>query len=135
VRNYFHVTLHRLRKTLGGTQWVQHSGEQYTLDAGMTVWFDAATFERDVTAGAAQLRRDGDATLLESAITLYRSDFLEAEAAGDWHLELRDRLRLKYEDALSALGPTHEAERWTEAGDCSARCRCDELDEEPTAAS
>ena len=62
VRNNFHVTLHRLRKTLGGTQWVKHSGEQYTLDAGMTVWFDAATFERDVTAGGpAQARWGYDA--------------------------------------------------------------------------
>ncbi len=131
VRNNFHVTLHRLRKTLGGTQWVRHSGEQYLLDTGMTVWFDATTFERDVTAGAARLRRDGDTTLLESAITLYGGDFLEHEAAGDWHLELRDRLRLKYENALSALADRHmKQERWIEAGDLWRKLiGRDELDE------
>ena len=131
VRNNFHVTLHRLRKTLGGTQWVTHSGEQYALGTSVTVEFDAATFERDVAGGLARLRKDGDAALLQSALALYRGDFLEHEAAGDWHLELRDRLRFKYADALTTLAERHmKEERWAEAGDTWRQLvGRDELDE------
>jgi non-specific serine/threonine protein kinase len=118
VRNNFHVALHRLRKTLGGAQWVTHSAGQYALDSSVAVQFDAATFERDVSAGLARLARDGDATLLESAVALYRGDFLEQETVGDWHLELRDRLRLGYLAGLTALAE-HDMrlERWAGAAD------------------
>jgi len=131
VRNSFHVTLHRLRKTLGGTQWVAHSGEQYALDTTLAVDFDAATFERDVVDGLVQLKRDDDAARLESALALYRGDFLEHEAAGDWHLDLRDRLRLKYEEALTALAEHHmKQEHWAEAGGTWRRLISrDDLDE------
>ena len=77
------------------------------------------------------LRRDGDADLLQSALALYRGDFLEHEAAGDWHLELRDRLRRKYLDALTTLAERHmKEERWAEAGDTWRKLvGRDELDE------
>jgi predicted ATPase/DNA-binding SARP family transcriptional activator len=118
VRNSFHVTLHRLRKTMGGPHWVTLSGDRYALDAGVTVEFDAATFEREVADGLARLKRDGDTAPLEAAIALYRGDFLEHEAVGDWHVALRDRLRLKYLSALTALADhAMRQERWAEAAD------------------
>jgi len=131
VRNNFHVMLHRLRKTLGGAEWVTLTHDQYALDAGVVVDFDAGRFERDVTAGLAQLKKDGDATLLEGALTLYDGDFLEHEVVGDWHLELRDRLRQKYVAALAALGERRmKQERWADAAEAWRRLVArDELDE------
>ena len=131
VRNNFHVALHRLRKGLGGAQWVTHAADQFALNSSVTVEFDAATFERNVAAGVSRLKKDGDAALLESALVLYRGDFLEQEAAGDWHLELRDRLRLKYGEALTALAERHmEQERWPDAADAWRKLIArDQLDE------
>ena len=131
VRNNFHVILHRLRKTLGGTHWVRLANEQYAVDPQAAVDFDASRFERDVTAGLARFKKNGDAALLESALTLYGGDFLENEVVGDWHLELRDRLRQKYVGALTALGERHmKEEHWPEAADAWRRLVArDELDE------
>src|SRR5438445_1404640 len=131
VRNSFHVTLHRLRKTLGGAHWVTLSSDQYAVDSRVVVDFDASRFERDATAGLARLRKDGDTTLLEEALTLYGGDFLEHEVVGDWHLELRDRLRHKYVGALVALGERHmKRERWADAAEAWRRLVArDELDE------
>ncbi|HET9386368.1 MAG TPA: BTAD domain-containing putative transcriptional regulator [Gemmatimonadales bacterium] len=131
VRNNFHVILHRLRKTLGGTQWVRLSNEQYAVDPQGAVDFDARRFERDVTAGLARFKNTGDATLLESALALYGGDFLANEVVGDWHLELRDRLRQKYVGALATLGERRmKEERWSEAAEAWRRLVAgDELDE------
>jgi DNA-binding SARP family transcriptional activator len=100
------------------------------LDPTVTVQFDATTFERDVDAALARLKREGlppassalqpgiGERLLESALALYRGDFLEHEGAGDWHLDLRDRLRLKYVAALTTLAERRMSqERWAEAAD------------------
>ncbi len=131
VRNNFHVTLHRLRKTLGGAHWVTLSNDQYAVDSRVVVDFDASRFERDVSAGLTRLRKDGDTTLLERALTLYAGDFLEHEVVEDWHLELRDRLRHKCVSALAALGERRmEQERWAEAAEAWRRLVArDELDE------
>lgn len=118
VRNNFHVTLHRLRKTLGGARWVAHSGDQYALDHDLRIEFDAATFERDVAAGTARLKRDAEAAPLAAALAVYQGDFLEHEAAGDWHLPMRDRLRHRYLTALTTLAQYDmQRERWAEAAD------------------
>jgi predicted ATPase/DNA-binding SARP family transcriptional activator len=130
VRNNFHVMLHRLRKALGGVEWVSLTGEQYAVDARVAVDFDAPRFERDVAAGLARLKR-GDAQPLEHALALYGGDFLEHERVGDWHLELRDRLRHQYVQALAALGEWQmKQEHWTSAADAWRRLVArDELDE------
>lgn len=131
VRNNFHVILHRLRKTLGGVESVRLESEQYAVDARVAADFDALRFERDVVAGLARLKKDGDATLLESTLAMYGGDFLESEVVGDWHLELRDRLRQKYIGALTALGERRmKDERWADAAEAWRRLVArDELDE------
>ena len=131
VRNNFHVVLHRLRKALGGPQWVTLTNDRYALGPQAEVDFDASRFERDVTAGLARLRKDGDTTLLDEALVLYGGDFLEHDVVGDWHLELRDRLRQQYVSALAALGEEHmKRQHWTEAADAWRRLVArDELDE------
>ena len=119
LRNNFHVNVHRLRKTLGGSEWVVVEGETYSLKAGID--FDAATFERDANAAL----RARDAARLARAVALYRGDFFENATSGEWHLEIRDRLRELYAKTLSALARlTNDAEVWQKLVDLDA------LDEE-----
>ena len=111
VRNNFHVTLHNLRKALGGAGWVQVERGRYRVAPDREVDYDAATFEATVVAAlrAARARTAPPIDQLRSAIALYRGDFLDGESVGDWHLEIRDRLRHLYVDALDALGAAHLA--------------------------
>jgi predicted ATPase/DNA-binding SARP family transcriptional activator len=103
LRNNFHVTVHRLRKSLGGTEWVVVDGDMYALKPGID--FDAATFERDA--------RSRDVTRLTRAVELYRGDFFENATSGEWHLEIRDRLRDLYARALSTLAKlTDDPDVW-----------------------
>ncbi|HYR29666.1 MAG TPA: BTAD domain-containing putative transcriptional regulator, partial [Thermoanaerobaculia bacterium] len=95
LRNNFHVTVHRLRKSLGGAEWVLVDGETYSLKPGID--FDVARFERDAKAK--------DPAHLARAVELYRGDFFEnATSDGEWYLDLRDRLRDLYARALANLG-------------------------------
>jgi predicted ATPase/DNA-binding SARP family transcriptional activator len=97
LRNNFHVAVHRLRKALGGSEWVVVEGDTYAIKPGVD--FDATTFERDANAAL----RARDATRVARAIELYRGDFFASGAAGEWHLERRDRLRELYAKSLAAL--------------------------------
>ncbi|HEV7240016.1 MAG TPA: BTAD domain-containing putative transcriptional regulator [Thermoanaerobaculia bacterium] len=107
LRNNFHVNTHRLRKALGGSDWVVVKGETYSMKPGID--FDAATFERDANSAL----RARDAARLARAIELYRGDFFENATSGEWHLEIRDRLRELYARSLSALAKlTNDAEVW-----------------------
>jgi DNA-binding SARP family transcriptional activator len=72
-------------------------GDSYALKPGID--FDVTTFERDANAAI----RARDAVRLARAIELYRGDFFENAIAGEWHLEVRDRLREVYAKALTAL--------------------------------
>ena len=126
VRNNFHVTLHRLRKALGGSEWVAVEGDMYAIKSGVD--FDATTFERDANAAL----RARDATRLARAIELYRGDFFESAVSGEWHFEIRDRLRELYAKCLTALARIRGA-----AGDHDAAAdawqrlvQLDALDEE-----
>jgi DNA-binding SARP family transcriptional activator len=89
--------VHRLRKTLGGAEWLLVQGDTYALKPGIE--FDATTFERDANAAL----RAKDTTRLARAVQLYRGDFFANASAGEWHLALRDRLRELYAKALAAL--------------------------------
>ena len=136
MRNNFHVTLHRLRKTLGGANWVQLEGDRYRVPASLLAELDVTLFEREVTEAKRALRKTADASALtaamERALTRYRGDFLDGEPAGDWHLEHRDRLQRLYIDALMELGGRYaEEERYAKAADAFRRVLArDELHEE-----
>ena len=93
LRNNFHVTLHRLRKALGGADWVVLERERYRIDPELIEGFDVAAFEQAIKAGR-----------LEEGTALYRGDLLDGESVGDWSLEHRDRLQRVYVDALMKLG-------------------------------
>jgi predicted ATPase/DNA-binding SARP family transcriptional activator len=106
LRNNFHVTLHRLRRALGGPEWVTLAHERYTVQPELVEEFDANIFEREVAAARRALRRQqsGATEQLEAALARYRGDFLDGEPVGDWHLEHRDRLQRLCLDGLMALG-------------------------------
>jgi DNA-binding SARP family transcriptional activator len=105
AKNSFHVTLHHLRKGLGRPEWVLFAEERYCIAPAARAEFDALLFEEQVTAALRDLRAGaGSAARLRTALSLYRGDLLQEEVVGDWHLELRDRLRRLYVDGLSAFG-------------------------------
>jgi predicted ATPase/DNA-binding SARP family transcriptional activator len=106
VRNSFHVTLHRLRKALRHPEWVILAGDRYRVDPAVPATFDARRFEDDVTGALRAARRTepGAPAALEEGLSRYEGDFLDGEPAGDWHLELRDRLQRLYVDGLMMLG-------------------------------
>jgi DNA-binding SARP family transcriptional activator len=111
LRNNFHVTLHRLRKALGGAAWVALAGERYRVPAALVAEFDAARFAREAAAARAALARGapGAAAALEAALAGYGGDFLDGEGAGDWHLAFRAALRRAHAEGLLALGAAHAA--------------------------
>ena len=112
VKNSFHVTLHRLRKALGHPEWVTLVDDRYRLDPGLRIEFDAARFEAEVEAAlrGGEIGSVGEARL-EAALAICGGELLEGTATGDWHLEIRDRLRRLEVEGLLAL-----AARRTERG-------------------
>lgn len=94
VRNSFHVTLHRLRGSLGDRNRIDHADERYRLSDEAGIELDALRFEEEVVRGLRLLRSDEaeeGARRLRDALALYRGDFLEGEVARPWALDLRDR--------------------------------------------
>ncbi len=104
IKNSFHVTVHHLRKTLGGSDWVVVDGSRYRLNPSYTCAFDARTLASEIDPAIEHIERDADGVRrLEEALALYRGDLMEAEPVGAWHLEHRDRLLRLYVDGLLAL--------------------------------
>lgn len=108
VKNSFHVTLHHMRKAIGRADLIVFEKDRYRIAWEAGVRFDASIFEESVTSSLATLkRRPDDASALQQlseAIELYRGDFLAEEGAGDWHLDLRDRLRGLFVSASMMVG-------------------------------
>jgi DNA-binding SARP family transcriptional activator len=105
LKNNFHVTLHHLRRAVGGDVVVAER-ERYGINPALDVDFDASAFERDVRAALAALKGGAPpaaASRLREALDRYGGDFLEGESVGDWHLEVRERLRRVWEDGMLAL--------------------------------
>ena len=124
LRNSFHVTLHRLRKALGGAVWVTLENDRYRIAPELIDEFDVAAFERDLAAARTALKRQqADATAkLDATLAHFRGDFLDGETVGDWHLEHRDRLQRLYVDALMELGARRIKEgRHAQAADAYRR--------------
>ncbi len=113
VKNNFHVTLHHLRRALGDATLIRFEAGRYRVATESGVSFDAARFESGVVDALAGLRTRPDdptfADALEQALALHGGAFLEEEQAGDWHLALRDRLALRFEDGLEALARARTA--------------------------
>lgn len=126
VKNNFHVTLHHLRKVLRRAEWIVFENDRYRVNETLGVELDAVAFRRDTTAALRALPSRGapssecEAALerLRAALALYRGDFLEDVAVGEWHFELRDELRRLWTTAMRATGELlTRMERFGEAAD------------------
>jgi predicted ATPase/DNA-binding SARP family transcriptional activator len=105
LRSSFHVTLHHLRRVLGAAEWVAFQEGRYLFRRIEPCAFDVERFE-------ALLADDGDdarSSRLEAALEIYRGDFLDDAAFGDWTFEPRDRLRRRYAAAAIELAAVYEA--------------------------
>ncbi|HEX8152212.1 MAG TPA: BTAD domain-containing putative transcriptional regulator, partial [Thermoanaerobaculia bacterium] len=128
VKNAFHVTLHRLRKLLGGSDTVVADGARYSVALPHEV--ASLRFESEVTIAL----RQNDVARLEAALALYAGDFLQGEDAGEWCLPIRARLRQLYVRGLFALGQSHEARgRYTDATETYQRVLARDPFHEPAA--
>ena len=114
VKNNFHVMLHHVRKAIGRADLIVFDGDRYRVAWEAGVVFDARAFEEGVRAGMRRLKgarkaADEPEALdgLRHTLDLYRGDFLEGDDIGDWHLEIRDRLRRLFGDAVMLLGQRH----------------------------
>jgi predicted ATPase/DNA-binding SARP family transcriptional activator len=119
VRNSFHVTMHHLRRTLGHAEWIRLDGERYRITSDISLWFDAAEFERSARAALERARTGAEehaaiVTELRAALGLYRDHLLAGENAGSWRDDAQDRLRRLYCAAGVMLGTLLD-----EAGDAA----------------
>ena len=122
LRNHFHVTMHRLRRTLGRREWVVFAdgSSAYRLDrtpaADLALHSDVdrvlAAAERMREAArrktvltSAQLRDARSALALAD-----RGPLGEGIAAGDWLVEHQDRVRDAIAAGLSALAQLQAAQ-------------------------
>lgn len=101
----FHSTTYRLRRAIPNC--LVHEDGVYRLNPEMD-------FNDDVTQFAEALRRAEKARSnserikhYTAAVNLYRGDYLE-DVYSDWCMEIRERLRCQYLDALFALAEIYE---------------------------
>jgi DNA-binding SARP family transcriptional activator len=128
VKNSFHVTLHRLRKLLGGSETVAADGARYCIAVPYTV--DSRRFESELASAL----RQADAERLEAALALYTGDFLQGEDAGEWCLPIRAHLRQLHLRGLFALAQAHESRgRYTDAAETYTRVLSRDPFHEPAA--
>ncbi len=102
AKSAFHCTKYRVHQSLG-RQLVVYEDGLYRIDWGPDCWFDVVAFE-SLLDERARDRQDN----LERAIALYRGDFMGNYDA-EWCLLIRERLRMRYRDALLELGECYVA--------------------------
>jgi len=110
ARNSLNVAVSSLRRSLrpllGDTPVVVHQGGSYQINPILDVSVDTEQFEASVTEG---LRRyesgdlPGATASLTDAVGLYRGPFLEDDPYEEWTSPIRERLRVRFLDALDRL--------------------------------
>ncbi len=120
VKNSFHVMLHRLRRALGRDDWVASDRDRYRVASTVVVDFDAHRFQHGAQAllGTAQQGVAPNLDTVDHLLGLYDGEFLQGSSAGDWHLEVRERLRRLHGELIRTRAQLLEAEgRMAEAAD------------------
>jgi predicted ATPase/DNA-binding SARP family transcriptional activator len=107
LRSSFHDTVFRLRRALGGKEWVFFRKGRYTFETSLPYSYDVEAFERDLSE-ARRARPEAPELAIEhlqEAAGLYGGDFLEDLAVeGEWAMEIQEELRREYGEALLMLG-------------------------------
>ncbi len=109
-RRNLHQAMYMLRRSLRGVapdsgDPVSFERPDYRLSTDVDVWSDVAEFERSVASGrrtASEHLLDALADL-ETAVGLYRGEFLEDALYDDWTFPHRDRLRRRFNEAATTL--------------------------------
>jgi DNA-binding SARP family transcriptional activator len=106
----------------------RHGG--YKLNTS-EVWVDADEFEAQVSSGLAAFGRGERASArehFETALSLYRGDFLEDEPYAEWALTERERLHALAEKPLRGLGELHSDDPDAAAGYLERLAQMEPLD-------
>lgn len=115
LRNIFHRALHHLRKALGQPDGIVFADDTYSFNRSLNYWCDLHEFEALLGAiGSPTNLKPADRSValqrLESAVQLWRGDFVEDLDAGEWAIFKREELRQRYVQALIDLGALHFAD-------------------------
>lgn len=97
ARRSLTATLHRLRKLLAIDDAILQAGGKLTLNANYC-WVDVMAFESRLD------QRGGPCEPPGSAIPLYRGSFLAQEEDAPWAVPLRERVRVKFIQAIGKEG-------------------------------
>jgi DNA-binding SARP family transcriptional activator len=123
VRNAFHVTLHHLRRALGGADrdnarpWVVFADGRYrlvreagpgaALDCDLDAVLAAAETLRRAERQREALDEDALAALGRALARRLRGEFGEGVGAGDWAVEVQDAARAAWADGTQLLARQH----------------------------
>ncbi len=107
LRSSLHITLFRLRRALGGKEWISFTKGRYAFERSLDYSYDVEAFEDSLSE--ARRRRDQAPEQairhLKEAADLYGGDFLEELAVeGEWALVRQEELRRAYQEVLLLLG-------------------------------
>jgi non-specific serine/threonine protein kinase len=125
LRSSFHDTLYRLRRALGGKEWVSFHKGRYYFERSLEYAFDVEAFEEDVSEARRVQAEAPERAIghLKVAVGLYGGDYLEdLTIEGEWALARQEELRRAYGEALVLLGGLLLAEeRHSEAAETYRR--------------
>jgi len=109
ARNSLNVTLFKLRRLFkdgNDIDIVLFEDGAYQLNPALEIWVDADEFLRAIEAGQKAVAEESIAAF-ESAIALYRGDYMAESPYEAWAAQMREWLRLMYLDALDRLSRTY----------------------------
>jgi DNA-binding SARP family transcriptional activator len=106
LRSSFHDAVYRLRRALGGKEWISFQKGRYAFNRSHAYSFDVEAFEENLSEGR-RLRSEAPEQAiwhLEKAADLCRGDFLEDFAESEWAMERQEELWREHQGALLLLG-------------------------------
>ena len=121
LRHNLGGVLKRLRRALGGSDWILFENETYTFNRSLAYWFDVEAFERELRplkVWSPMSPPSPDACdSLRAALRLYRGDFLE-DIPAEWASLRREELRRMHIEGWLAVGRIYfAAQEYTHAAD------------------
>jgi predicted ATPase/DNA-binding SARP family transcriptional activator len=107
LRRSFHDTLYRLRRALGGKEWISFEKGRYAFGRSLAYSYDVEDFEENVSE-ARRVRSEAPERaikLLQVAAGLYGGDYLEdLPVEGEWAFGRQEELRRTHQEALLLFG-------------------------------
>jgi DNA-binding SARP family transcriptional activator len=106
LRSSFHDTVFRLRRALGAKEWIVSEKGRYAFDRTLPYSFDVEGFEKHLSEARRLYPEAPEQAIrhLQKVVYLYRGDFLEDSAEGEWATVRQEELSRAYGEALLLLG-------------------------------